>query len=82
MAAAQDGAQILNVCTGHGTSVRELADAVASLYGRAPVIRFAPARTADIRVSVGDPGAAIAQLGIAATTRLQDGLRRLVVGDG
>jgi UDP-glucose 4-epimerase len=82
MACAGTGAKVLNVCTGRATSVLDLARLIARLYGRAPAIRHQPPRAADIRISLGDPGAAIAQLGIAATTRLEDGLRCIIGGGG
>jgi UDP-glucose 4-epimerase len=67
-------AAVVNVCTGAGTSILELAEALGSIAGRAPDIAFAPAREGDIRVSVGDPGRARLLLGISAGTPLQEGL--------
>jgi len=68
------GAEVLNVCTGRGVSVLELAEALARLLGRPARLVHAPARAGDIRRSLGDPAAAIAALGIAAATQLEEGL--------
>jgi UDP-glucose 4-epimerase len=68
------GCAVLNVCTGHGTSVLELAHALARPGGRAPRLQHAPPRTGDITSSVGDPAEAIATLGLHAATPLAQGL--------
>jgi UDP-glucose 4-epimerase len=68
------GHGVLNVCTGRGTSVLELAQALARLHGRPPRLLHGPARAGDIARSVGDPAAAVAHLGLHAATTLADGL--------
>jgi UDP-glucose 4-epimerase len=68
------GAEVLNVCTGRGTSVLELAQVLARLHGRPPRLLHGPARAGDIARSVGDPAAAIESLGLAANTPLAEGL--------
>jgi UDP-glucose 4-epimerase len=68
------GALVLNVCTGRATSVRALAGLLGDVAGREVSMEFGPARAGDIRASLGDPSAARAALGLAATTRLEDGL--------
>lgn len=68
------GAHVLNVCTGHETSVRDLALAIGVISQREPVIRHGPARAGDIMRSVGSPRLATATLGISAHTSLADGL--------
>lgn len=75
MADLRSGAQIFNVCTGHGTSVLEMAHALAQLAGRKPIIRYGAARRGDIRASIGDPTAARSAFGLVAGTNLLDGLR-------
>jgi UDP-glucose 4-epimerase len=50
---AREGAMVFNVCTGHGTSVRNLANYVAALCQRGLAIRYLPAREGDIRHSCG-----------------------------
>src|SRR5699024_2615918 len=71
-------AGVLNVCTGHATSVLALAETLARLEGRPPALRHGPARAGDIRTSLGNPGAASAALGLRAATTLEDGLRATV----
>ena len=73
------GAAVLNVCTGRATSVRELAAILGGLLGVAPRIEHGPARPGDIARSLGDPTRAIAELGVAAATRLDQGLADIVV---
>ncbi len=68
------GAHVLNVCTGHETSVRDIALLIGELSGRRPVMRRGPARTGDIARSVGSPDRARATLGVQARTALADGL--------
>jgi len=74
MAMADVAAPVFNVCTGVGTSVQELAEVVASLCGEPLIVRRGPARQGDVRISVGDPSRAAAQLDFAARTRLPEGL--------
>lgn len=74
--AAAPGRHVLNVCTGRATSVLELAQALGRLHGRAPRISHGPARTGDIRRSLGDPARAVATLGLRAGIVLEDGLAR------
>ncbi len=73
-AAAAPAAEICNVCTGRATTVLELAALLGRLTGNAPQVAHGPARPGDIRHSLGDPARAIAMLGVAAATRLADGL--------
>ena len=69
-------AGVFNVCTGQPTRIRELAAMIARLSGRPLRLQSTPARTGDIRRSLGDPSAAIRHLRVAATTALDDGLRQ------
>lgn len=68
------GCEVLNVCTGHGTSVLELAHALARLRGWPPRLLYGPARAGDIARSVGDPALAIDRLGVRAAMPLAEGL--------
>ncbi len=72
-------ASVFNVCTGRATRILDLAGQVARAFGlnRDPVLEFGPARTGDIRASLGDPAAATAALGVAVTTGLEAGLAQL-----
>ena len=75
MKTSQRGDRVLNVCTGHPTSILELAQIIARIAGREARIRHGAARIGDIRASVGDPSAARSVLGVAAKTKITDGLR-------
>ena len=72
--AASVDAPVYNVCTGKGTSVRVLAETMAELYGTELVGYHRPARSGEVRVSIGDPRRAAKQLGFTAATTLADGL--------
>ena len=75
MERCHSGAEVLNVCTGKSTSVSQLALAIGNLINVRPDISYAPARTGDIKTSIGDPSRTIQVLGLAATHSLVDGLR-------
>lgn len=68
--------QILNVCTGSGTTIYQLGALIARLNGVRFSPRHGPARLGDLRVSIGDPERARQKLGFQASTRLEDGLAR------
>jgi UDP-glucose 4-epimerase len=72
--AASIGAPVFNVCTGKGTTVQALAETMATLYRTELVAVHRPARSAEVRVSIGDPALAARQLGFTAETALADGL--------
>jgi UDP-glucose 4-epimerase len=72
---------VLNVCTGRGTSILELAHLLGRIVGREPEFEYLPPRAGDIRISLGDPGRARALLGVAATMSLADGLARMLAAD-
>ncbi|HEY0206222.1 MAG TPA: NAD-dependent epimerase/dehydratase family protein [Acetobacteraceae bacterium] len=76
--AAPTAAHVLNVCTGHETSVMDLALIIGEVSGRAPVIRRGAPRLGDITRSVGSPERARAMLGLQATISLRAGLRDTV----
>lgn len=66
--------QVLNVCTGKATTLRELTNTLGALLGCEPRIRFAAPRRGDIRNSFGDPAKAERVLGFSASTNLPAGL--------
>jgi UDP-glucose 4-epimerase len=68
------GAAVFNVCTGRETTVNRLAAILCEIAGKTAPIGFGPARSGDIRRSLGDPAAAAAALGITADTGIEDGL--------
>lgn len=76
-------AQIVNVCTGHGTSVLALAQALikvgAQAGGGRARIAHGEERLGDIRHSVGNPDAAVALLGVRAGVALEEGLLHTLV---
>ncbi|MCW5729647.1 MAG: NAD-dependent epimerase/dehydratase family protein [Alphaproteobacteria bacterium] len=74
--------QVFNIATGRPTSVNELARAIAATVGRPARIERAPARTGDIRLSIGNPARLNATFGFAAETRLIDGLKPTLAAGG
>jgi len=72
---AADG-KVLNIATGHGTSVNGLARLVARVLGKPLRTRRAPRRKGDIRHSRADISAARRLLGFAPKVGLEDGLGR------
>ena len=77
-----DGApgEVFNVCTGHGTTIHELALLIGETFGTAPEIRFQPARPGDIRTSLGDPTRAARGLGCTAKLSVRQGLAQAFDG--
>jgi UDP-glucose 4-epimerase len=74
MPAASTSAPVFNVCSGKGTTVRSLAETMAALYRTELVVSHRPARSGEVRVSIGDPRHAAETLGFRAETTLTDGL--------
>ena len=75
--AATPSAQVLNVCTGHPTSILDLAHALTDVMVREVVVTHGPERPGDIVASIGDPTIAQAVLGLSAKVPLREGLRAL-----
>lgn len=74
MRAASPAAPVLNVCTGRGVSVRELAEMIAELTGAPLVVRQRSPRSGEIAHSVGSPDRVRAELGLGAPVSLRAGL--------
>jgi len=74
LTAASTNAPVYNVCTGKGTTVRVLAETMAELLRAELVAYRRPARSGEVRVSIGDARRAAEQLGFVAETTLADGL--------
>jgi UDP-glucose 4-epimerase len=74
MAVASTEAPVVNICTGTGTSVRELAEIIAGLCDTRLVVRRSAPRRGDVRISIGDPSRAADQLDFRARTPLPNGL--------
>lgn len=69
------GASVHNLCTGAGTTLLDLAEAIDAAAGRGmTAITHADPRAGDIRLSLGDPGLARRDLGFRAGTDIRSGL--------
>jgi len=75
---ASPAAPVFNVCTGHATSVLELAHVVAEACGGTAGITHLPPRLGEIRHSLGDPRAARAALGLGQPHGLREGIAEIV----
>jgi UDP-glucose 4-epimerase len=71
---AHPGCEVVNVCTGRGTTVLELTAILGRIHGRVPRVVHDAARVGDIRQSLGNPAKAVAVLGMSAQVDLSDGL--------
>ncbi len=67
--------ETLNVCSGQETSINHLFTTLAQETGYTLEPAFRPERAGDIKLSLGDPSAARAGLGVASSTTIADGLR-------
>lgn len=74
--AAAPSASVFNVCTGKPTSVLDIATTLAEVAGCRAEIQHGPSRAGDIRISIGDPGAARAALGLTAAVSLREGIAK------
>lgn len=75
METGMTGARVFNVCTGETVSVNQLARIIANLSGAALRADHQPARDGDVRHSQGLGERARRDLGIAAETPVEQGLR-------
>ena len=69
---------VYNVCTGHQTSIADLAALLIDLTGQDVDIDFHPEEVSFVRNRIGDPARAFGELGFRAETELVDGLRELI----
>lgn len=67
-----------NVCTGIGTSIRELAETLITLTGQEVEVDYLPEEVSFVSKRIGDPTSAREDLGFVAKTNLVDGLRELI----
>ncbi len=67
-----------NICTGVGTSIRELAEMLISLTDKKVEIDYQPEELSFVTRRVGDPTIARNDLDFVAATNLADGLRELI----
>ena len=82
MSRATENAEIYNVCTGHSTSILQLAKTLFVVSGTTPKIEFKAARTGDIFTSLGLPKKAQDGLNIEAKVELGKGLKMTVLALG
>ncbi len=82
LAASGTGAHVANVCTGRETSIAALADIIAGITGKTALLTHGPARSGDIRRSLGDASFANSLLRVTADTTLPAGLSRTLAGAG
>jgi UDP-glucose 4-epimerase len=75
MTTPMTGGEVFNVCTGKGTTVRELADIIAELCQMSPDLIYRDPRPGDVRMSVGDSTRAFRQFGVRARLPLNEGLK-------
>ncbi len=66
---------VINVATGRGVSVNELADAIGATLGLSVEREYAPERAGDVRDSWADVTRARELLGYEARVPLEEGLR-------
>jgi UDP-glucose 4-epimerase len=78
MRVADTAAPVLNVCSGHATSITGLAALINDLCGGTALPTFVPARAGDIRHSRGCPARATARLGASPQTSLRAGLSEVL----
>jgi len=78
MAHSTPAAPVVNVCSGEGTTIGELAELMMAAVGRRVPILSGPARPGDIRYSLGVPDRAAEVLNWRAETEFADGLARLL----
>lgn len=76
--AAAPSAPVLNVCSGRGASIAEVAEELFSLRSQKSDLMFEAPRPGDIRHSVGDPSHAAATIGFRARVGLREGLEALL----
>jgi len=74
MANVKADPQVVNVCTGAGTTVRQLGATIAALCGTEFAPQQKPSRQGDVRISLGDPQKAQQKLGFTARKSLSEGL--------
>ena len=66
---------VFNICRGEATTLNTLIDVLGEVLGVTPQVRYAEARSGDIRISIGAPAAAAAALDFKGKVTLNEGLR-------
>jgi UDP-glucose 4-epimerase len=75
MTTPMTGGEVFNVCTGKGTTVRELADIIGNLCQMSPDLIYRDPRSGDVRMSIGDSTRAFRQFGVRSRLPLSEGLK-------
>jgi len=75
---ATNGAQIFNICTGTGTSIRELGETIERALGRSIIFQDKPLGSTEVETSVGDPTKAQTTLGFTAQLSLSQGVEKML----
>ena len=70
--------RVYNVCTGHQTSIAQMADLLIDLTGQDVGVEFHSEETSFVRNRIGDPTRAREELGFTAEVNLVEGLRDLI----
>jgi UDP-glucose 4-epimerase len=78
MALCGDRAEVMNICTGRGTTLLDLVGLIEQQVATRVAVKFADRRPGDIDVSIGDPSLAQARLRFRAETTLRAGLSSLL----
>jgi len=73
-----DGPRIFNVGTGRGTSLKALVEVIGRVLGRAPAVRYAPARAADVSANILDASRLCERTGWAPRVPLTEGIQRML----
>lgn len=69
---------VANICTGHATSLLDVAQIFSRHYPAAPAVAHAPSRPGDIVHSLGAPEAAAAAFGFRSEVSVETGLSELI----
>ncbi len=76
--ALEHGEGVVNIATGHETTIKELAETIIAITGSASAIEHSAPRKGDPRTSVADVTKAKRELGFSAATTLRDGLQKTI----
>lgn len=78
LASDREANQTINLATGEGHSLEDLADYIGEVLAEQPAITFAPPRIGEVTHYVADIAKARALLGYTPTTPLREGVRKAV----
>ncbi|MFC1673835.1 NAD-dependent epimerase/dehydratase family protein [Pseudomonadota bacterium] len=73
-----NGAHVFNICTGVGTTIRELGEMIGHAAGREIVFQDKPLGSTEVETSVGDPTRAQKVLGLKTQIPLYEGIAKMV----